>query len=408
MKVLLVTQYFWPEGFTINELATSLVKYGVEVKVLTGKPNYPEGKLYEGYRLFSLDEEARQGVSIQRVPIVTRGIKNPIRLVLNYLSFIVSACFFGPWLLRKYHPDVVFVYAPSPLLQAIPALLIGKLNKIPVVLYVQDLWPESLTATGYVQQKWIIKCVSWVVKHIYRSVDSILISSRSFEEPIRRFAAQALISYLPNSVDIAFTAPQVWDQVTPSVLDDGFVVIFAGNIGVAQAVWVMADAADRLVDTYSDIKLVILGAGSELAWLKKQKQEKKLANLHLLGRFPVEAMPLMLSKASALLITLADQPIFAMTVPNKTQAYMAVGRPILAALNGEGAKLVTEAKAGIAVAAEDPMALAEAIVHLYKMTEQERLEMGMNGKRFFLREFEQGKVSTALLDYLNQAVKEYK
>jgi len=405
MKLLLVTQYFWPEEFTINELVASLVDQGVEVKVLTGKPNYPEGKLYKGYRLFSFDEETRQGVMIRRVPIVIRGMKNPVRLALNYLSFIFSAGVFGPWLLRKYKPDVILVYALSPLLQAIPAILLGKLKNIPVVLYVQDLWPESLEATGYVQKRWILNSVSWLVKHIYRAVDSILISSRPFEAAIRRFVPQARISYLPNSVDPAFADPNAGLTQDHPALDEGFVVIFAGNLGAAQAVHVIAEAAEKL-EAYPDIKLVVLGSGSELAWMREQKQEKKLANLHLLGRFPVEAMPYMLAKASVLLITLADQPIFAMTVPNKTQAYMAVGRPIVAALNGEGAKLVTEAQAGIAVPAEDSTALTQAILRLYQMSDQQRRDIGLNGRQFYLQHFEQGIVSRAMLDHLKQATEE--
>lgn len=399
MNLLVISQYFWPEGFRINELVTSLAQRGVATTVLTGKPNYPDGEVFHGYRAWGCLEERYGAARVLRVPIFPRGRRSPWRLALNYLSFIVAGLVFGPWLLHRVRPDAIIVYCPSPLLQVLPALWIGWLKRAPVVVYVQDLWPESLEATGYVRSRWVIRAVEAVVKFIYRRADLILISSRPFAEPIRRLSPASRIAYYPNSVAPTFCDPGSGSKPQAPVLGDGFNVVFAGNVGSAQAVSVIVDAAERLLPN-PEIRLVVLGSGSELEWMRRQAEERRLTNLHLAGRFPVDSMPYLLAKASALLVTLADRPIFAATVPNKIQAYMAVGRPILACLNGEGARLVTEAGAGIAVAAEDASALAEAILCMYRMPHAERERLGANARAYYLEYFEHEKLVTELIGHL--------
>ncbi|MBM3855335.1 MAG: glycosyltransferase family 4 protein, partial [Verrucomicrobia bacterium] len=329
MKLLVVSQYFWPESFRINEIVASLGHRGVATTVLTGKPNYPEGTVFAGYKAAGCGAESYASARVLRMPLFPRGRRSSWRLALNYLSFIVSGTVCGPWLLRGFRPDAIIVYCPSPLLQALPALWIGWLKRAPVAVYVQDLWPESLDATGYVRNRAIIGAVESVVKFIYRHSDLILISSRPFAEPVRRLAPASRIIYYPNSVDASFCDPESGSKPHLPVLEDGFNVVFAGNVGSAQAVSVIVDAAEQLLP-HSGIRFVVLGSGSELEWMRRQVEEKRLGNLCLAGRFPVDAMPYLLAKASALLVTLADRPIFAATVPNKIQAYMAVGRPIIA------------------------------------------------------------------------------
>jgi glycosyltransferase involved in cell wall biosynthesis len=400
MKLLLVTQYFWPENFTMNAVAAALADRGVAVEVLTGKPNYPEGRLFSGYKRFDINRECYEGVNIIRMPIVTRGSRSPFRLALNYLSFIFMGVSLGPWLLRGSQPSVVLVYCPSPLLQAIPAILIGRLRKIPVVLYVQDLWPESLEATGYVKNKVMLKFVSQIVKMIYQCADLVLVSSRPFEYAIRRVVNDARIEYLPNSVGKHFSDPQSGERPDLTVFNEGFTVVFAGNVGSAQAVKVIVEAAIQLA-AHPEIKIVVFGSGSELRWMEQRVHDNALCNLHLLGRFSELAMPYLLSRASALLVTLADRPIFALTVPNKIQAYMAVGRPIIACLNGEGARLIREADAGLAVPAEDAAELAKAILTL-SQAPLDRLErFGVNAKNYYQEHFDQDKIVDKLFAHLN-------
>lgn len=398
MRVLIVSQYFWPESFRINDVASTMLKQGIVVEVLTGKPNYPTGNLFPGYRVLGCQREMHQGVTISRIPLVVRG-SGGWRLALNYLSFVLSGLLFGPWILRKKKFDVIFIYAPSPILQAIPATFLGWLKGCPVVLWVQDLWPESLSATGYVQNRQVLAVVQQAVRFIYRHVDLLLVQSRAFEESVRALASRTPIIYYPNSVDASFCNPDSGMKPELPVLDSGFNIVFAGNIGSAQAVQVIVEAA-ALLREYPTIRFVLLGSGSEFESMQEQIRERQLGNIHLAGRFPVEAMPYLLSKASGLLVTLADRPIFAATVPNKIQAYMAVGRPIVACLNGEGARLVEEAEAGVTVPAEDAVGLADAVLRLYRMPHETLEQFGVNARAYYRAHFDHEKLVSELIVYL--------
>ncbi|NOT13881.1 MAG: glycosyltransferase family 4 protein [Methylococcaceae bacterium] len=398
MNVLVLTQYFWPENFRINAIVQTLVEKGIGIEVLTGKPNYPEGSIYPGYQMWGCQYESKFGAAIHRIPLLARG-KSAWRLGLNYLCFITSGLLFAPWQLRKKHFDVIFVYAPSPILQAIPALFLGWLKKAPVIIWVQDLWPESLSATGYVHNSWLLGCVRQTVRFIYRHTDLLLVQSRGFKEPVSSLASGTPVIYYPNSVDDTFTATST-TRFIPDLagLDGKFVVMFTGNIGIAQAVEVIVEAADFLKE-YAEIHFVILGIGSRWQWMNQEVQKRELTNVHLLGRFAVETMPGFMQRASALLVTLSNQEIFAATVPSKIQAYMAAGRPILACLNGEGARLVTEAEAGLSIPAENVKALADAILHLYGMMPEQREKFGSNGRRYYQEHFDHNRLVDQLIGH---------
>lgn len=403
MRVLIVSQYYWPESFRINDVANTLVEKGIEVEVLTGKPNYPRGKMFDGYRVWGAQHEMHDGVCIHRVPLIPRAVGG-LRLALNYLCFILSGLLFAPWLLRRKQFDVIFVYGLSPILQAIPAIFLGWLKGCPVVLWVQDLWPESLSATGYVTNKYILKLVESVVRFIYRHVDLLLVQSEAFIAPVRVLASDTPVMYYPNSVDESFAVPTITVVSDVPGLGCGFSVLFAGNIGTAQAVEVIVEAA-TLLKNHSNIHFVVLGDGSRRDWMLQEVKKRNLSNLHMPGRFPVETMPGYMQMASALLVTLADQPIFAATVPNKVQAYMAAGRPIIACMRGEGARLVSEAKAGLAVPAEDAAALARAVLTLYGMPLLEREEMGRQGRAYFQAHFNHEHLVDQLIDHLRNVSK---
>lgn len=399
MRVLVISQYFAPENFRINEVVHTLVGKGVEVDVLTGKPNYPEGAFFPGYRAWGCQTEELLGAKVYRLPMVARGSRSAIGLVLNYLSFVLSGLLFGPWLLRGKKYDAVLVYGVSPILQAIPALFIGWLKNTRVAVWVQDLWPESLQATGYVRNQWVLAGVKYVVRFIYRHTDLLLVQSKGFEAPVSALAPGKRVVYFPNSVEAIFSDPPDVPLPVVSALDEGFAVVFAGNVGVGQAVQVIVEAATLLKDQ-SDICFVVFGYGSRWDWMGEQVKARGLTNLHLPGRFPMQTMPGLMQKAAALLVSLADEPIFAATVPNKVQAYMAAGRPILACLNGEGARLVQEAGAGLAIAAEDAQGLANAVLHLCRMPAQERLEMGASGRQYFKAHFDHNRLVDDLIGYL--------
>jgi glycosyltransferase involved in cell wall biosynthesis len=398
MRVLLVSQYIWPERFSINDIARSLVDKGIELEVLTGKPNYSGGKISPGYRAWDLQREHYEGIQVNRIPLFPRG-SGGWRLALNYLSFIFSGLLFAPWLLRRKKFDVIFIYAPSPILQALPALFIGRLKSCPVVLWVQDLWPDSLSATGHVKNNWVLKSVELAVRFIYRHTDLILVPSRAFEAPVRKLEADTPIEYQANTIGDVFTMSAEGETPFISGLEEGFSIMFAGNIGAAQAVNVILEAALLLKENV-DIHFIIMGDGSCREEMLKSIEDLGLVNVHLPGRFPAEMMPGFMHKASALLVTLTDRPIFSMTVPNKIQAYMAAGRPIIACLNGEGAKLVIDAGAGLAAPAEDGRALADTILHLYRLSADERKEMGDNGRKYFQKHFNHEHLVDQLIRHL--------
>lgn len=398
MKVLVVSQYFWPESFRINDVVCSLNERGIAVSVLTGKPNYPEGRIFPGYRPSGIQMEQYCGATVWRVPIFSRGTRSGWRLALNYLSFVISGVILAPWVLRGRRYDAIFVYAPSPILQAIPALFLGWLKNSCVIIWVQDLWPESLEATGYVRNRRVLEWVKRLVRCIYRHADLLLVQSKGFMSPVGALASGTPVAYFPNSVESMFSdMSEVPLPEIPS-LDEGFSVLFAGNVGVGQAVEVIVEAATLLKD-HPDIRFVVLGNGSRWDWMREQVKALGLINLHLPGRYPVDTMPGLMQKASALLVSLADQPIFAATVPNKVQAYMAAGRPILACLNGEGARLVEDAGAGLSVPAEDAGGLAAAVLRLYEMPTDDRAAMGANGRRYFKEHFDHDRLIDELIGH---------
>lgn len=389
MRILVLSQYFWPESFIINDVVLTLHEQGHEVVVATGKPNYPDGKLFEGYCLWGTQREHYQGkVEVLRVPLWPRGEGGVRNLIFNYLSFILSGLLFLPWMLRKREFDAILVFAPSPIIQAIPAIALKWLKKAKLALWVQDLWPESLSATGFVKSPYLLKVVGWMVRAIYRHCDTLLVQSRAFVEPVTAYAAREKIQYYPNSLDVrppklAVPIPTELSEL----LENHFCVVFAGNLGTAQALETIVQAAVHLRDD-PQIRLVLVGSGSRQAWLKAQQQVHGLDNLVMPGRFPMESMPQIFERSSALLVSLNDEAVFAQTVPSKIQAYLAAGRPIIACLNGEGARVVSEARAGLSSPAEQVLPLVANIRCMKALGEVERAEMGRSGKTYFDANFE--------------------
>jgi len=388
MRILIVTQYFWPENFRINDLAQGLAKIGHHVTILTGKPNYPTGRFFEGYSFWNRGRETFAESDVVRVPLIPRGNGSGFRLAVNYLSFALSASLLAPFLVRGSF-DVILVYEPSPVTVGLPALVLKRLKRAPILFWVQDLWPESLSATGAVQSKWVLGLVASLVSFIYKSCDLVLVQSRAFVDHVRARGARAdLIRYFPNSADALYGPVEQGTVRVSGVLPDGFRVMFAGNIGAAQSFETILAAAEVLRDRHA-IHWIILGEGRQSGWVREEIARRGLAHcVHMLGRHPEDSMPEWFAQADALLVTLKKSPIFALTIPSKVQSYMACGRPIVAALDGEGARVVEEACAGIVVPAEDAAALAEAVVRLSEMPSSERDTMGRNGRRYFLQEFE--------------------
>ncbi|MEO7885383.1 MAG: glycosyltransferase family 4 protein [Polaromonas sp.] len=390
MKILLWSQHFWPENFLINDLAAMLARHGHEVTVLTGKPNYPGGVVYPGYSRAGVQREWHAGIQIVRIPLMPRGRGTAFRLALNYLSFIASGYLLAPWSLRGRRFDAVFVYATSPVLQALPAIFLSWLKRAPLTVWVQDLWPESLRATGFVRSSLLLSAVKTVVRHIYRSCDLILVQSEAFRASVQDLAGpQKTVNYFPNAIlapPLAASRAEVSDSLAES-MQGFFTVVFAGNIGKAQSCETILRAA-ALLGAVEEIRFYIVGTGSHAATIAEEVAGEKLANVILTGVLAPEAMPQLFAAASVLLVTLVDDPAMSATIPSKLQAYLAAGKPVIASLNGEGARVVLAAQAGLTSPAEDAGALADRILALYRMTVDERLRLGNNGARYFKAHFD--------------------
>lgn len=321
-------------------------------------------------------------------------------MVLNYLSFVFAGLVFFPWMLRKREFDAILVFAPSPITQAIPAIPIKWLKRAQLALWIQDLWPESLAATGFVKSPYLLKMVGWMVRGIYAGCDRLLVQSHAFVDSVARYAPRKKITYYPNSVDAqTFNAEVEVDEQLSQVLKAHFCVVFAGNLGTAQALETLVEAAKQLRDE-PDIRLVLVGSGSRLEWLREQKQVHSLDNLILPGRFPAVAMPAVFAQSSALLVSLNNESIFAQTIPSKVQSYLASGKPIIASLNGEGARVVQEARAGLTSPAEEVAPLVANIRKMYSLGGAQREEMGRCGRSYFAAHFEMGQQVRSLVELL--------
>lgn len=402
MRVLIFSQHYWPESFRINDVAAALRRAGCEVCVLTGQPNYPDGIVQAGYRAWGLGHETHpQGYTIYRVPLVPRGNGSARRLVANYLSFIASASVLGPWVLRGQRFDVIFVYGTSPILQALAAIVLKWVKRAALVTWVQDLWPQSLQVTGFMKNERALAAVSVIVRWIYARSDLLLAQSRAFVPAVAAMAGDTPVEYHPNpgeseSESISATAANR-EPVPDLTLAPAFNVVFAGNLGKAQALDTVLAAAE-LLRGCEDVVIVLVGSGTRAEALKREVAQRRLTNVLLPGRFPSRGMPGILAQASALLVSLAKSPIMSQTVPSKIQTYLAAGRPIVASLDGEGARVVTEAGAGVACAAEDAQALAEAILSLRRLGDADRRAMGEAGRRYHQEHFDPARLAVRLHD----------
>lgn len=409
MKILIVSQYFWPENFRINDLAAGLIERGHYVTVYTGLPNYPEGSFYKGYHLLPPLREQYQGARIIRAPLIPRGRGGGVRLTLNYLSFAVSASLLAPLLCGRDF-NLIFVFEPSPVTIGIPALVLKKLTKSPIVFWVQDLWPESLIATGAVRSPWILGAVGKLVRYIYDGCDRILVTSRDFVCSVsERVADKSKIRYFPQYGESVYRKLELpTDAPERRLVPDGFVVMFAGNIGAAQDFGTILDAFEQLKG-YRDVQLVVIGEGRMKSWVEVEVARRGLeASVSLLGRYPVEAMPRFFALADLLLVTLKKDPVFRLTVPAKIQSYLACGKPLIAALEGEGARIVQEAGAGLVVPCEDSSALAAAILRLRSYSLDERNQLGENGLRYYAENFDRERLLDRLEGWMEQLVQDGK
>ena len=390
MKILIVSQYFWPENFKVNDLAVSLKDRGHDITVLTGKPNYPEGRFYEGYGFFSKRKEIYDGIKIYRVPLIPRGSASGIRLFINYFSFVLTTCFFTLFHRKRY--DAVFVFATSPITVAFPAILYRKRYKTRTLLWVLDLWPESISAASSISPNTANKFLTGMVRYIYKNVDKVLISSQGFRKSVMdKKVPENKIHYIPNWAEEFYENLQIDKQKYASLMPEGFRVMFTGNIGEAQDCEALFATAKHLNEMKSNVQLIMVGDGRKKSWFEEEIKKAQIKNVHFLGRFPAEEMSNLIVHADALLVSLKDEPIFALTVPTRVQTSLASAKPIVAMLNGEGAFIVNEAKAGLTCNAGNALAFAQNLHDLSQFSQERLNEMGKHGREYYSKCFSRSK-----------------
>jgi colanic acid biosynthesis glycosyl transferase WcaI len=382
VRILLLTQWFNPEPAIKGLIfAKELLKQGFDVEVVTGFPNYPGGKLYPGYKIRLIKREVVDGVQITRLPLYPSHSQNALGRVVNYVSFSVSALFYGFLMDRR--PDVIYAYHP-PLTVGIAVSLIRLIRRVPIVYDIQDMWPDSLCATGMVTNYHVLDIVGRICKMVYRSVDHIVVLSPGFKQIlIDRGIPEKKIDVIYNWCDeVSISNP---NSVAPKDFPgkEKFSIVFAGNMGKAQALNFVLDAAEMVQRKATKICFLIIGGGVEVNNLKKIAHEKNLHNVRFFQSVPMTEIGGLLRKADALLVHLKKDPLFAATIPSKTQAYMAAGKPLLMAVDGDAARLVKDADCGVVAESENPKSIAEAAMKLYSQTQKERKAMADRGMKYY-------------------------
>lgn len=405
MKILFVCQYFYPEVFRGNDIAFHWAEQGHDVHVVCGIPNYPDGKFHKGYGLFKKRQETlvqdvqgfkkfKGSVKVTRLPIFPRG-NNRIMLMLNYFSYLIVA-----WTYMLFHAifhkyDRVFVQQLSPVMMSAPGVLYKKMRKVPLYTWVLDLWPESLTAAGGINNKYVLSFFRYFVISEYKHSDKILISSRSFEKSILEYGDyKDKVVYFPqwsdgsNSEELSVDILKAVKEVDSSgVLKEGFNLMFAGAVGEAHGFECTMQAA-LLTKEYKDIKWVVVGDGRRLDWVRGFVKEHGLEDtVYTLGRFPAETMPWFFKQADVMLVTLNDDPLFRLYAPAKISSYMSAGKPIIAVLNGEGAEVIREAQCGWSLSAGDAEGFAKLAIELSRMDKTVLEEKGKKALKYYIEHF---------------------
>lgn len=380
MRILVVCQHYWPEPYPLADICEELVRMGHSVRVVTGVPNYPMGYVYPAYKKRKNRSQQRNGVQITRTFTVGRR-KNLIFRVLNYVSYALSSSWYV-WNTKDEY-DVVFANQTSPVIMSLAAILYAKKWKKPCLLYCMDLWPASLTIAG-IREKSLPYCLmGWISGLIYRSAGVVLIASQGFREYLRDElgVADERITYLPQFAEDIFSKIAAGDK-SGEVKE----LVFAGNTGKAQALPTVLKAA-AILRGEIELRWHIVGDGQALEEARAMSKELGLENIIFHGRKPVEEMSAYYAMADAMVLCLTGEKIISQTLPRKMQTYMAAGKPILAAANGETARVMAESRCGFCAPAENEEAFAEVVRNYFKLTPEERRQMGDNAREYYMNNF---------------------
>lgn len=382
-KILLVSQYFWPESFSINDICLELSKKH-SIQVLTGKPNYPGGNIFKGYSKNNTVVQNYGKIKIFRVPLVPRKKNSFFNLINNYISFVFNGIYYGRKF--KFHEfDHILVYATSPITSVIPAIFLKFKYKKKLTVWVQDLWPESVKNTGYIKNNFLIHLISIIVRYIYRKSDNIIAQSKSFKKNIKKYTNKK-IKIVENShfnlQDKKIDIPKKINYL----LKNKYCIVFLGNIGKAQSVKTILSAAKKLY-SYKKIHILLIGGGSEVENTRNYIKKNNLKNISIFGPYPSGLALEILKGGKASLLTLKKSKIFSQTIPNKFQTYLFSGKPILVSANGEVAKLTRNNKVGFTSPAEDSIKLVDNAIKLYKLNKKNEKKIKQNSLKFYENSF---------------------
>lgn len=406
MDILYLSQYFYPEQFLNNHVAAALAAQGHKVEVICCVPNYPSGRFFPSYDNFSQKNEQWNGVNINRVFTVPRG-SGPLQLIANYLTYPLAASWRIMRLGRR-RGSISFVSMPSPIFQALAGIFAKRIWKIPTVYWVQDIWPDSAIITLGVRNRFIVQILDGICGWIYRQADLVMVQSDGFHDSISRFGVpSARIVTLPNC------APDTFAPVAPNAIPDWIrsliprdrrIIMFAGNIGESQDFDTIIDAVASL-SSDSTILLVVIGSGRDEQRIRRRVENEGLAYRFLfLGRHLESDMPFFFGCADIMLVSLRDEPIFALTVPSKVQAYMACGKAMLASLAGEGARIIQDSEGGMVVSPGSPAALADAMTKIGLMNAHELAALGWKARRAFEERYSLDRIIDQLVSRLYSIV----
>lgn len=381
-RVILLTQWFDPEPtFKGLVFARALHARGFNVEVVTGFPNYPGGKVYDGYKISMVSRQIIDGINVTRLPLFPSHDRSALRRMLNYLSFLLSSMVYLIFFARR--ADILYAYHP-PLTVAVAAVLAKVFRRTPIVLDIQDMWPDTLKATGMINSPLILGAVARCCNWIYRRVDKIAVLSPGFRLLLsQRGVSEEKICIIYNWADeSSISAPRRDNPVTMG--DAGkFKVLFAGNMGRAQGLDTVLDAALILSNAEPDIQIYFLGDGIDLERLRTRVEAENIQNVRFLPKVPMDEVGQYLSAADCLLVHLRADPLFEITIPSKTQAYMAAGKPIIMGVAGDAAKLIHDSGGGIVVKPEDEKELALAVRDLHSRKRAELIKMGNAGRDYY-------------------------
>ena len=407
IHILVVSQYFYPEQFRINDICTEWVKRGYRVTVLTGIPNYPQGKFYDGYGIFKKRSEMWNGIEIIRIPLIPRG-HNSLGLCMNYLSFVVSGFFWKCF--TKVKADIVFNYETSPMTQALIGAWFAKKRKIPFYLYVTDLWPDNVEIITGIHNKFFIGIINSLVNYIYRKCTKIFTSSKSFITKItERGVPSQKLEFWPQYAEEFYRPCSKSEaaEIKKEIPDDSvFNIVFAGNIGYAQGLGVLAETAAILKRENFPVRFNIIGDGRCKNKMLGEIENKNVSEyFNFIEKQPAEKIPLYMAYADAALICLSKSEVFAMTIPAKTQSCMACGVPILVSADGEVREIIEEAGCGFTSASSDAKRLAENIKKICDLSEAELDEMRRNSRSYYDRNYNKCMLMDKMDAYITEEIK---